>query len=55
MHFLAVKRALRCFSEFFYEAENLAMADPGIENLSELVRLTAKLTENMEKQFAHLA
>ena len=31
------------------------MADPGIENLSELVRLTAKLTENMEKQFAHLA
>lgn len=31
------------------------MADPGIETLSELVRLTAKLTENMEKQFAPLA
>ena len=31
------------------------MADPGIEKLLELVRLTAKLTENMEKQFAHLA
>lgn len=33
------------------EAENLAMAELGLENLHELVDLTTKLTENMEKQF----
>lgn len=33
------------------EAENLAMAELGLENLHELVDLTTRLTENMEKQF----
>ncbi len=33
------------------EAENLAMAELGFENLHELVDLTTRLTENMEKQF----
>ena len=37
------------------EAENLAMAELGLEKLTELVRLTTKLTENMERQFSHLA
>lgn len=37
------------------EAENLAMAELGFEKLTELVRLTTKLTENMERQFSHLA
>lgn len=37
------------------EAENLAMAELGIEKLTELVNLTARLTENMEKQFAALS
>lgn len=37
------------------EAENLAMAELGLEKLTELVRLTESLTENMEKQFALLA
>ena len=36
------------------DAENLAMAELGIEKLTELVDLTARLTENMEKQFAAL-
>ena len=36
-------------------AENLAMAELGIEKLAELVKLTARLTENMEKQFAALS
>ena len=36
-------------------AENLAMAELGIEKLTELVNLTARLTENMEKQFAALS
>lgn len=33
------------------EAENLAMAELGLENLTELVDLTTRLTESMEKQF----
>lgn len=33
------------------EAENLAMAELGTEKLGELVNLTAKLTENMERHF----
>lgn len=33
------------------EAENLAMAELGLEKLTELVDLTTRLTENMEKQF----
>lgn len=37
------------------EAENLAMAELGLEKLTELVRLTESLTENMEKQFTRLA
>ena len=37
------------------DAENLAMAELGIEKLTELVNLTATLTENMEKQFAALS
>ncbi len=37
------------------DAENLAMAELGIEKLTELVNLTARLTENMEKQFAALS
>lgn len=32
-------------------AENLAMAELGAENLTELVDLTTRLTENMEKYF----
>lgn len=32
-------------------AENLAMAELGAENLTELVDLTMRLTENMEKYF----
>ncbi len=37
------------------EAENLAMAALGLEKLTELVSLTTKLTENMEKQFSSIA
>ncbi len=37
------------------EAENLAMAELGLEKLTELIDLTARLTENMERQFSHLA
>ena len=37
------------------EAENLAMAALGLEKLTELVALTTKLTENMEKQFSSIA
>lgn len=37
------------------DAENLAMAELGLEKLTELVNLTARLTENMEKQFAALS
>lgn len=33
------------------EAENLAMAELGLEKLTELVDLTTKLTESMEKHF----
>lgn len=33
-------------------AENLAMAELGLEKLSELVNLTTKLTVSMEKQFS---
>lgn len=33
------------------DAENLAMAELGAENLTELVDLTTRLTENMEKYF----
>ena len=33
------------------DAENLAMAELGLENLTALVDLTTRLTENMEKQF----
>lgn len=33
------------------DAENLAMAELGLGNLTELVDLTTRLTENMEKQF----
>lgn len=36
------------------EAENLAMAELGLENLTELVNLTTKLTEGMEKQFSSI-
>ncbi len=36
------------------EAENLAMAELGPEKLTELVALTTKLTENMEKQFSSI-
>ena len=36
------------------EAENLAMAELGLENLTELVDLTMRLTENMEKQFSSI-
>lgn len=36
------------------EAENLAMAELGLENLTELVDLTTKLTERMEKQFSSI-
>ena len=34
------------------EAENLAMAELGLKNLTELVNLTTRLTESMEKQFS---
>ena len=34
------------------EAENLAMAELGKEKLCELVRLTEKLTESMERRFS---
>ncbi len=37
------------------EAENLAMAALGLEKLTELVALTTRLTENMEKQFSSIA
>ena len=37
------------------DAENLAMAELGLEKLTELVNLTARLTENVEKQFAALS
>lgn len=36
------------------EAENLAMAELGLDKLTELVRLTARLTENMEEQFSSI-
>ena len=36
-------------------AENLAMAALGLEKLTELVALTTRLTENMEKQFSSIA
>ncbi len=36
------------------EAENVAMAELGLENLTELVDLTTRLTESMEKQFSLL-
>lgn len=36
------------------EAENFAMAELGLENLTELVSLTTKLTENMEKHFSRI-
>ena len=35
-------------------AENLAMAELGLDKLTELVRLTARLTENMEEQFSSI-
>lgn len=34
------------------DAENLAMADLSEEEMNELVRLTVKFTENMEKRFS---
>lgn len=37
------------------DAENLAMAELGLENLTKLVDLTTKLTENMERQFSVIA
>ena len=36
------------------EAENLAMAELGLENLTRLVNLTTRLTESMEKQFSSI-
>lgn len=36
------------------EAENLAMAELGLENLTGLVNLTTRLTESMEKQFSSI-
>ena len=36
------------------DAENLAMARLGVKQLRELVRLTAKLTENMENEFQQI-
>ena len=36
------------------DAENLAMAELGIENLTELVDLTTSLTESMEKHFSDI-
>lgn len=36
------------------DAENLAMAELGLENLIELVNLTTRLTESMEKQFSSI-
>ena len=33
------------------EAENIAMAELGLDKLTELVNLTTRLTESMEKQF----
>lgn len=36
------------------DAENLAMAELGLEKLTELVELTTRLTESMEKQFLRL-
>lgn len=36
------------------EAENLAMAELGLENLIELVDLTTRLTENMERHFSSI-
>ena len=36
------------------DAENLAMAELGLDNLTELVNLTTRLTESMEKQFSSI-
>lgn len=36
------------------EAENSAMAELGLENLTELIDLTTKLTESMERRFSSL-
>lgn len=36
------------------DAENLAMEELGLENLIELVNLTTRLTESMEKQFSSI-
>lgn len=36
------------------DAENLAMAELGAEKLTELVDLTTRLTESMEKQFSRI-
>lgn len=36
------------------DAENLAMADLSEEDMNELVRLTVKFTENMEKRFGDI-
>lgn len=37
------------------DAENLAMAELGLKSLTELVDLTTRLTENMEKHFSMIS
>ena len=51
-------RAGRAYAETIIppaaDAENLAMAELGAEKLTELVDLTTRLTESMEKQFSRI-